>query len=112
MAVADFFTTDVWTWRGLVTLYTAFTIDLASRRVQILGSTPHPEALFMEQVVRRLAMAEDGSAPVLRVLICDRDRKWSGDVWSSRCGADCRMRPSVLTLRIIRSAGFKPGSAA
>ena len=80
IAGADFFTTEVWTWRGLVTFYTGFVIDLASRRVQILGSTPHPKALFMEQVVRTLAMADDGIAPASQVLICDRDRKWSGDV--------------------------------
>jgi transposase InsO family protein len=80
IAGADFFTTEVWTWQGLVTSYTVFVIDLASRRVQILGSTLHPEALFMQQLVRTLAMAEDGTAPVPQVLICDRDRKWSGDV--------------------------------
>jgi transposase InsO family protein len=57
-----------------------FVIDLASRRVQILGSTPHPEALFMEQVLRTLAVGEDAMAPAAHVLICDRDRKWSGDV--------------------------------
>jgi hypothetical protein len=27
IAAADFFTTEVWTWRGLVTYYTAFAID-------------------------------------------------------------------------------------
>jgi hypothetical protein len=32
MAGADFFTTEVWTWRGLVTFYKVFVIDLASRR--------------------------------------------------------------------------------
>jgi putative transposase len=63
IAGADFFTTEVWTWRGLVTHYTVFTIDLASRRVRILGSTPHPEALFMQQVVRTLTMAEDDARP-------------------------------------------------
>jgi hypothetical protein len=42
IAGADFFTTEVWTWRGLVTYYTVFVIDLASRRVHVLGSTPHP----------------------------------------------------------------------
>ena len=42
IAGADFFTTEVWTWRGLVTVYTVFVIHLASRRVQILGSTPYP----------------------------------------------------------------------
>lgn len=39
IAGADFFTTEVWTWQGLVTYYTVFVIDLASRRVQILGFT-------------------------------------------------------------------------
>ena len=29
---ADFFTTEVWTWRGLVTYYTLFVIDLALSR--------------------------------------------------------------------------------
>ena len=80
IAGADFFTTEVWTWQGLVTYYTVFVIDLASRRVQILGSTPHPEALFMQQIVRTLTMAEAGSLGVPQVLICDRDRKWSRDV--------------------------------
>ena len=80
IAGADFFTTEVWTWQGLVTYYTVFVIDLASRRVQILGSTPHPEALFMQQIVRTLTMAEDGAMHAPHLLICDRDRKWSGDV--------------------------------
>jgi helix-turn-helix protein len=53
IAGADFFTTEVWTWRGLVTYYTVFVIDLASRRVQILGSTPHPEGVVMQQAVGR-----------------------------------------------------------
>jgi Integrase core domain len=56
-----------------------FVIDLASRRVQILGSTPHPEVVFMQQVVRTLTMVER-AGPALNVLICDRDRKWSGEV--------------------------------
>jgi transposase InsO family protein len=80
IAGADFFTTEVWTCHGLVTYYTVFFIDLASRRVQILGSTPHPEALLMQQIVRTLTMAEDGAMPVPHILICDRDRMWSSDV--------------------------------
>jgi transposase InsO family protein len=80
IAGADFFTTEVWTWRGLVTYYTVFVIDLATRRVQILGSTPHPDAVFMQQTVRTLTMAEDGPADAPHIVICDRDRKWSGDV--------------------------------
>jgi transposase InsO family protein len=80
IAGADFFTTEVWTWRGLVTYYTVFGIDLASRRVQIIGSTPHPNELFMRQAGRTLTAAEDGLLRDHRVLISDRDQKWSRDV--------------------------------
>jgi putative transposase len=80
IAGADFFTTEVWTWRGLVTYYTVFVIDLASRRVHILGSTPHPHELFMRQVGRTLTTADDRRLRAHRVLICDRDAKWSGEV--------------------------------
>ena len=53
IAGADFFTTEVWTWRGLVTYYTVFTIDLASRRVHMLGSTPNASA-HAERFVRSI----------------------------------------------------------
>jgi putative transposase len=78
IAGTDFFTTEVWTWRGLVTHYTVFVIDLASRRVQIVGSMPHPGELFMCQVGRSLTAAEVGLLRNHRVLICDRDRKMEG----------------------------------
>ena len=77
IAGADFFTSEVWTWRGLVTFYTVFVIELTSRRVQILGSTPHPDEAFMRQVARTLTVA-DGK--IYRLLICDRDAKWSEPV--------------------------------
>jgi len=93
IAGADFFATEVWTWRGLVTYYTVFVIDLASRRVQILGSTPYPEASFMQQVIRTLTMAGLEALDV-RVLICDRDRKWSREVRRQLGDADIRV---VLT---------------
>jgi transposase len=83
IAGADFFTTEVWTWRGLVTYYTVFVIDLASRRVRILGSTPFPDDLFMRQLVRTLTAAENGALGQRHVLICDRDAKWS-----RRCATD------------------------
>jgi putative transposase len=79
IAGADFFTTEVWTWRGLVTYYSVVVIDLASRHVQIVGSTPDPDGIFMRQVSRTLTAA-DGLLSAHRVLICDRDHKWSGDV--------------------------------
>jgi Integrase core domain. len=69
----------VWTWQGLVTYYTVFVIDVASRRVVLAGSTPWPNELFMRQVVRSLVMHE-GFLAAHRVLICDRDAKWSQDI--------------------------------
>jgi putative transposase len=80
IAGADFFTTEVWTWRGLVTYYTVFAIDLASRRVHVVGSTPFPNDLFMSQVVRTLTAADAGILVDHRVLICNRDAKWSETV--------------------------------
>jgi Integrase core domain len=47
--------------------------------VQIVGSTPHPDDLFMRQVTRMLTVT-DGLLSDHDVLIRDRDRKWSGDV--------------------------------
>ena len=80
IAAADFLTTEVWTWRGLVTYYTVFVMDLASRRVHIVGSTPHPGEAFMQQVTRTLTAADDGWLVRHRVLIADRDAKWSAAV--------------------------------
>ena len=60
-----------------MTFYTVFVIDLATCRVQVLGITPHPDEAFMRQVGRTLTMADANSC---RVLICDRDAKWSAGV--------------------------------
>ena len=79
IAGADFFTTEVWTARGLVTYYTLFVLDLESRQVLMVGSTPNPDAGFMAQAARRLTDAVDGFLASRRVLICDRDGKWTED---------------------------------
>jgi putative transposase len=54
LVAADFFTTEVWTARGLVTYYTAFVIDVQSRRVQVIGCTPHPNEAFVIQCLRQI----------------------------------------------------------
>jgi transposase InsO family protein len=76
IVAADFFTTEVWTTRGLVTMYTVFVIELHTRRVQIVGSTPHPDEAFMLQIMRELT-SRDGMLGGKRLFLCDRDRKWS-----------------------------------
>ena len=77
IVAADFFTTEVWTVRGLVTYYTAFVIDLESRRVHLVRSTPYPDDAFVGQVARVLTGADDGVLRGCRILIRDRDTKWS-----------------------------------
>jgi putative transposase len=80
LAATDFFTTEVWTVRGLVTYYTVFVIELPSRRVSIVGSTAHPDEAFMLQVARLLTDAGDGVLDGRRFLICNRHRRWSAAV--------------------------------
>jgi putative transposase len=82
LVAADFFTTEVWIPRGL-TYYTVFVLELQSRRVHVTGSTPHPDEAFVLQAMRDLTNAIDGVLPDGRVLICDRDRKWSHGVLAS-----------------------------
>jgi putative transposase len=103
IAGADFFTTEVWTWSGLVTYYTVFMIDLASRRVQIVGSTPCPHEIFMQQVVRAMTAADDGVLNQHRVLICDRDTKWSAPV---------RVRLVEAGIRVVQTPYQAPNANA
>ena len=49
IAAADFFTTEVWTARGLVTHYVLFVIHHATRAVHIAGITTNPNTEFMAQ---------------------------------------------------------------
>jgi transposase InsO family protein len=60
-----------------VTYYTLFVIDLRSRRVHVAGSTPSPDSGFMAQAARRLTDAVDGFLVGHRILICERDAKWT-----------------------------------
>ena len=75
-------------------LSTVFVIDLASRRVQILGSTPFPTDPFMRQVVRTMTAPDDGLLVRQRLLICDRDTKWSAPV---------RARLAEVGIRVVQT---------
>ena len=76
LAAADFFTTEVWTLKGLVTYYVLFFIDLASRKVHVAGLTPHPHQEWMKQIARNVTMADWGFLSGARFLIHDRDGKF------------------------------------
>src|SRR5919202_1162315 len=73
LAATDFFTVEVATWHGLVTYYVLVVMELATRRVQIAGITPHPTAAFMQQCARQLTDHFDGFLLGKRYLIHDRD---------------------------------------
>ncbi len=77
VAATDFFTTEVWTTRGLVTFYTLFVIELKTRRVEIVGITVNPVGAFMAQLARNLTDVEGGFLKDHRILICDRDTKFT-----------------------------------
>jgi hypothetical protein len=55
-------------------------IELHSRRVHVLGSTPHPDEAFVVHTMRPLTNEVDEVFRGNRLLICDRDRKWSAAV--------------------------------
>ena len=77
IAASDFFSVEVWGWRGLVTHYILFVIDLATRRVVIAGITTNPNEAWMLQMARNLTDAETGMLRGTRHLIVDRDTKYS-----------------------------------
>jgi putative transposase len=76
LAGTDFFSVEVLTLRGLVTYYVLFFIRLESRRVEIAGSTQHPNEAWMKQIARNAAMDEWGFLDGRQYLIHDRDTKY------------------------------------
>jgi putative transposase len=75
LTATDFFTVEVTTWHGLVTYYVLVVMDLATRRVEIAGITPHPTAAFMQQCARQLTDPFEGFLVGKHYLIHDRDTK-------------------------------------
>ena len=76
LAGCDFFTVEVLTWRGLVTYYVLFFIQLESRRVTIAGITRHPDEEWMQQAVRNATHDGWGYLAGCRYLLHDRDTKF------------------------------------
>ncbi len=77
LAATDFFTVEVATWQGLVTYYVLVVMELATRRVQVAGITPHPTAAFMQQCARQLTDPFEGFLLGKRYLLHDRDTKFT-----------------------------------
>src|SRR5580704_16387327 len=79
LAGTDFFSVEVLTWRGLVTYYVLFFIEVGSRRVSLGGITQHPESCWMQQVARNATMEGIGYLNGCRYLLHDRDQKFCRD---------------------------------
>ncbi len=73
IAAADFFTVEVLTSVGLIRYAVFFVIDLATRKVEIVGLAPVPDGIWMEQAARNLIDDFDGFLRGKRFLIHDRD---------------------------------------
>lgn len=49
----DFFTVETWTSRGLKRFHVLFVIDLATRRVEVVGVTDRPHWEWVRNALRR-----------------------------------------------------------
>jgi putative transposase len=74
IVACDFFTVETLL---LKTMYALFFIELGSRRVHVAGCTTQPTSAWLTQQARQIAWNLEGHIPAVRLLIHDRDTKFS-----------------------------------
>jgi transposase InsO family protein len=73
LCATDFFTTEVWTWKGLVRYHVHFIIEVATRKVRITHISCQWNESIILNVFRGLLDGIDGDLLNKRYLIMDRD---------------------------------------
>jgi len=73
LAAVDFTTVEVWTQGGLVTFYILVAMRISTRRIEIAGITPNPNAAWVQQIARNLTDCYDGFLRDSRYVLVDRD---------------------------------------
>ena len=73
MSVADFFTVEVWTLRGLVRYHVFFVMNLAKRQVEVAHISCQVNGAVMAQVARNMTDGYDGILKGRRFFVCDHD---------------------------------------
>jgi putative transposase len=76
LAAVDFTTIEVWTRGGLVSFYILVAMRLSTRKVEIAGVTPNPDAAWVQQMGRNLTDCYDGFFLDTRYVLVDRDTKF------------------------------------
>ena len=88
------FTVEVWAGRSLVRYHVLFAIELATRRVQILGSVPQPYGSWMEQVARNATDGFTGFLGGKKYLFIDRDPRFTKEFRSILGAAGVNVIPT------------------
>jgi len=79
LIACDFFTKEIWTLRGRVTMYIFFFIELPTRRIHLAGITRYPNQKWVERRAKEVLDIMDESGFQPKYLIRDRDGKFSED---------------------------------
>jgi putative transposase len=92
IVACDFFTVDTVFFQRL---YVLFFLELATRQVHVVGVTAHPTGAWVTQQARNLLMTLDERADQLRILLRDRDTKFTAafDAVFSAAGMDVVRTP-------------------
>jgi len=77
LIACDFFTKEIWTLRGRVTVYVFFFIELRTRRVHLAGMTRYPKRRWVERRAAEVVKTMHDSGFEPKYLIRDRDGKFS-----------------------------------